>query len=215
MLLFMRCISMLMAVMIRANDIYFGVYTLVEEVDDTVVKTQCPDDDGNLYKPEDAAATFASGTYNQDEYDLKTDHDETYEDITALYTIINDSSRTTDPVSWKTNLEAVFDVNVFLKWLAANTVMQNWDTYGYMSHNFYLYNRPGDNTFQWMPWDNNEALVDRRGCLPLNMDSVGSDWPLIRYILDVDQYEAQYKAYVQEFAGSYFHLEFFHQIQCK
>ncbi|MGB5665704.1 MAG: CotH kinase family protein, partial [Maribacter sp.] len=31
---------------------YFGLYTLVEEVDDTVIDTQFSDDNGNLYKPE-------------------------------------------------------------------------------------------------------------------------------------------------------------------
>jgi spore coat protein CotH len=41
----------------ESNDIYYGLYTLVEEVDDTVIETQYYDnDDGNLYKPEDDAA---------------------------------------------------------------------------------------------------------------------------------------------------------------
>lgn len=31
---------------------YFGLYSLVEEVDDTVIKTQYADSKGNLYKPE-------------------------------------------------------------------------------------------------------------------------------------------------------------------
>ena len=37
---------------------YFGLYTLVEEVDDTVIPTQFADNDGNLYKPEGTAASF-------------------------------------------------------------------------------------------------------------------------------------------------------------
>jgi len=73
------------------DDIYYGLYTLVEEVDDTVIKTQYADDDGNLYKPEDDAATFASGTYYEDEFGLQTDDDETYEDILTLYNVINDT----------------------------------------------------------------------------------------------------------------------------
>lgn len=188
------------------NDIYYGLYTLVEEVDDTVIKTQYyGDHKGNLYKPEDDAATFARGTYSESEYDLK-DGDETYEDVRALYNSVNHSSRTTDPAAWKSNLEAIFNVDIFLKWLAANTVMENWDTYGLMSHNFYLYNRPSDNTIQWIPWDNNEALISSRWSLSLNMASVSSNWPLIRYILDVDEYETRYKGYVQNFSNSYFNL---------
>ena len=40
--------------------------------------------------------------------------------------------------TWRANLETVFDTDVFLKYLAVNTVVQNWDTYGRMTHNYYL-----------------------------------------------------------------------------
>ncbi len=196
------------------DDIYYGLYTLVEEVDDTVIKTQYADDDGNLYKPEDDAATFASGTYDEDEYGLKTDDDETYEDISTLYDAIND----TDSTEWKSNLEAIFDVDTFLKWLAANSVMQNWDTYGVMPHNFFLYDNPDTNKFEWIPWDNNEALVSNNRCLDLDMEDITIDeineynWPLIRYILDDSDYETTYKDYVEEFATSYFNATYLNPI---
>ncbi|WP_298942805.1 CotH kinase family protein [uncultured Psychromonas sp.] len=189
------------------NDIYYGLYTLVEEVDDTVIETQYYDnDDGNLYKPEDDAATFSSGTYDEDEYGLKTDDDETYTDITELYDVINDSTRTSsDDADWQADLEAIFDVDTFLKWLAANSVMQNWDTYGVMPHNFFLYNNPETGAFEWIPWDNNEALVDNEKALSLTMSSLDADeWPLIGYILDQTEYQTQYETYIEEFAKGYF-----------
>ena len=189
------------------DDIYYGLYTLVEEVDDTVIETQYDDDSGNLYKPEDDAATFASGTYDEDEYGLKTDDDETYEDILELYNTINDYPTTQD----QDELEAIFDVDIFLKWLAANTVMQNWDTYGVMSHNYFLYNNP-DNAFEWIPWDSNEALVSNNRCLSLDMDEVDDDWPLIRYILDDLDYNDTYKDYVNSFATSYFNEDYLNPI---
>lgn len=88
--------------------------------------------------------------------------------------------------------------------------MQNWDTYGVMPHNFFLYNNPDTNTFEWIPWDNNEALVSNNRCLDLDMDEVIIDddneynWPLIRYILDDSDYKETYKEYVEEFANSHF-----------
>ena len=194
------------------NDIYYGLYTVVEEVDDTVIKTQYEYNDGNLYKPEDDAATFASGTFDTDEYDLQTDDDTSYSDIIELYNTINDSLRTTDLSAWQSALEAIFDVDIFLKWLAANTVMQNWDTYGVMPQNFFLYNNPDTGLFEWIPWDNNEALIDHPRCLSLNMSSVGSDWPLISYILGVSDYTSTYKGYVQEFADSYFNATYLNPI---
>ncbi len=189
------------------DDIYYGLYTLVEEVDDTVIKTQYSNDDGNLYKPEDDAATFASGTYDEDEYGLKTDSDESYEDILELYNAINDEDLASD----KADLEAIFDVDIFLKWLAANTVMQNWDTYGVMPHNYFLYNNP-NNKFEWIPWDSNEALTSSSRCLDLDMEEVDDDWPLIRYILDDETYTETYKSYVNDFAKDYFNEEYLNDI---
>ena len=46
---------------------FFGVYTLVEEMDDTGIENQFGDDSGNLYKPDGTAASFAYGTYNEEE----------------------------------------------------------------------------------------------------------------------------------------------------
>ena len=189
------------------DDIYYGLYTLVEEVDDTVINTQYDDDSGNLYKPEDDAATFAKGTYDEDEYGLQTDNDESYEDILSLYNAINN----TDSASWKTELENLFDVDIFLKWLASNSVMQNWDTYGIASHNYFLYNNPSG-MFEWIPWDNNEALISNRQCLDLDMNEVDDSWPLIRNILDNAEYTATYKEYVKEFAASLFNEDYLNPI---
>ena len=138
---------------------YFGLYTLVEEVDDTVLDTQFSDDDGNLYKPDGDAASFAAGTYDEDEYVKKTNEDEAdFSDVANLFAALNDASRITDAATWRTNLETVLDTDVFLKYLAVNTVIQNWDTYGKMTHNYFLYNNSDTNKLTWIPWDNNEAL---------------------------------------------------------
>lgn len=186
---------------------YFGVYTLVEEVDDTVLKSQFSDDSGNLYKPDGDAASFAQDTYDKSEFEKKNNEDlDDYSDVESLYNIINSSDRTTNPEQWKSDLENVLNVDVFMKWLAANTAIQNWDTYGRMTHNYFLYNDPDNNTLSWMPWDNNEALQEGKmgGALSLSMDEVGNNWPLIRYLMDVDEYEQIYKTYALQFINEVF-----------
>jgi hypothetical protein len=110
----------------------------------------------------------------------------------------------TDAAAWRANLEAIFDVNGFLRWLAVNQVMVNWDTYGWAPHNYYLYGDPTNNgRLVWIPWDLNEALVvrsggagpfgDRSTSASVTLDELGSDWPLIRYLLDDPVYEATYR----------------------
>ena len=181
---------------------YFGLYTLVEEVDGSVLDTQFSDDDGNLYKPDGDAASFADGTYDEDEYVKKTNEDEAdFSDVESLLTAINDDIRTTDAATWRTNLETVFDTDVFLKYLAVNTVVQNWDTYGRMTHNYYLYNNSDTSKLTWIPWDNNEALQDGKmgGSASLDFSDISaSQWPLIGYMYQDDVYKAQYETYLQD-----------------
>ncbi len=112
-----------------------------------------------------------------------------------LYDALHAETRTTDPAAWRSNLEAVFDVSGFLKYLAVNNIVQNWDTYGLMTHNYYLYNDPTTDLLTWIPWDNNEAMKTgrMREPLSLSMDEVNEKWPLIRYLLDDPVYQAEYE----------------------
>ncbi|MCK0156782.1 CotH kinase family protein [Cellulophaga sp. F20128] len=181
--------------------IYFGVYTLVEEVDDTVIDTQFSSDNGNLYKPDGTGASFAVGTFSEDVFVKKTNEDEAdFTDIQSLFEVLHAENRTSDPEAWRSNLEAIFDTDTFLNYLAVNTVIQNWDTYGRMTHNYFLYNSPDTEQLTWIPWDNNEALQDgnMEGSLALDFTDLNTtEWPLIGYLYQDATYKATYDAYVQ------------------
>ena len=187
---------------------YFGVYTLVEEVDDTVIDTQFSDNDGNLYKPDGTGASFAEGTFTEDVFVKKTNEDEAdFSDIQSVFTTLHATNRTTDPETWRAKLESVFDTDTFLKYLAVNTVIQNWDTYGRMTHNYYLYNNPDTEKLSWIPWDNNEALQNgnREGSLALDFSDLNhTQWPLIGYLYEDATYRAQYDAYVRDVVDNAF-----------
>lgn len=190
--------------------VYLGLYSMVEVIDDTVIETQFADDDGNVYKPDGSGATFIAGSFNETSFDKETNQDEDdYSDILALYDALHANTRLADPTSWRANLENVFDVQVFLRWLAVNTTIQNWDSYGTIAHNYYLYTDPTTGLITWIPWDLNHALQEGMGPgggnrngfgsgLTLDLDSVGADWPLIRYLMDDPVYHDQYVSYVEE-----------------
>lgn len=177
---------------------YFGLYTMVEIPDDPMLEQQFVDPDGNLYKPEGSGATFA--TYDETSFDKETNEDEEdFSDVSALYNALHSNREDAD--TWRTGLENALDVDGFLRWLAVNTVIQNWDTYGIMNHNYYLYNDPGDGILHWIPWDNNESLgSSTRSPLSLYLtpDEVNENWPLIRYLMDDDVYWGKYITYVGE-----------------
>lgn len=183
--------------------VYFGLYTMVEVVEDTVIKGQFISDEGNIYKPEGTGATFAEGSFNKESFDKENNQEEDdYSDILSLFDVLHAETRLTDPEAWREGLETVFNVDVFLRWLAVNTVVQNWDTYGVMSHNYYLYTDPEDGLITWIPWDNNMALSGSgngmRGTLSLSLDEVTDRYPLIRFLLDDPIYKTQYEIYLGE-----------------
>lgn len=173
-----------------------GIYTVVEVVDDTVVERAFGDDDGNIYEADGAAASLAAGTEDQIEASFQKENNEDaadWSDIRTLYDALHAAERTTDPAAWRAGLEAVFDVDAFLKWLAASTAIADWDAYGAMSHNYYLYHDPATGRLVWISWDHNEALgASGRGDTSLDKASVGENWPLIRFLLDDPVYAARY-----------------------
>jgi spore coat protein H len=188
--------------------VYLGLYTAVEVVDDTVIETQFTDDEGNVYKPEGSGATFAAGSFSEASFDKETNQElDDYSDILALFDALHSDERISDPESWRENLEKDFDVDGFLNWLAVNTVIQNWDTYGVMNHNYYLYHDPESGQLVWIPWDNNESLksgTGMRNALPLDLSGVSDEWPLISYLRDDPVYYQKYLEHLEAFLDEVF-----------
>jgi spore coat protein H len=182
---------------------YAGLYTCIEIVEDTMLKDQFGSEKGNCYKPE---GSFAQGSFDKKSMKKKNNKKkEDYSDVQKLYEIINDQSRITNVSVWKSRLDSIFDIPVFIKWLAVNNTIQNWDTYGLMPHNYYLYNNPKTGKLTWIPWDNNEALNSGRfNELSVSLSEVSSDWPLIRYILDQPEYNEMYRRELSKFVHTIF-----------
>ncbi len=179
---------------------YCGVYTMVEVVDDTMIENQFGEDKGNIYKPESTFQSFVASQFEKKNNETEND----FSDVQSTITVLNSGLRTSNPVQWRANLEQNFNVDHFMKWLAVNSTMLSWDTYGRMAHNYYLYNSPGKG-LTWIPWDNNESLMNRGNTtLGISLSTVGSNWPLIRYLMDDPIYLAKYKVYVREFKENVF-----------
>ena len=196
--------------------IYFGLYTSVELVDDTVIETQFSDSSGNLYKPEGEGANFVEGSFNEESFSKETNANTAdYSDILALFDALHAETRISDPVVWREDLEAVFNTNGFMHWLAVNTVIQNWDTYGSMAHNYYLYNDPATGQLTWIPWDLDLSMQSGMGGFGGGMGrgggmgefgnnaafdqaGIGDNWPLIRYLMDDPVYHDLYVLYIEQ-----------------
>ncbi len=192
-----------------------GLYTAIEVIDDTVVKRSFKDGSGNIYEADGPAASFAEGVLGQIDASFEAEGGENPDrsDIRALYQAIHAPERTSNPETWRRKLEAVFDMDAYLEWLAIAATMKHWDTYGAMSHNYYLYNNPETGRLMWISWDHNQVLSSSGGggagrpgggggglrmSTSLDKADVTSQWPLIRYVLDDATYRSRYLAFLRE-----------------
>ena len=208
-----------------------GLYVVVEVVDDTVIEQAFDGDDGNIYEGDGVAASFAAGTRDQlaASFQKENNDDEpSWADVEALYDALHADTRTSDAAAWRAGLASVFDVGTFLDWLALEGMMQNWDTYGAIAHNYYLYADPATGQLTWIAWDHDRTFSngDARGApaagvpagaparrggpsstVTLERDEVGADWPLIRFLLDDPVYAADYASRVAALAAVVFDAE--------
>jgi spore coat protein H len=201
-----RTAHYVITVKVGSDSIRLGLYTAIEVIDDTVVRRHFGDNSGNIYKAAGGAASLAEGTLEYMIESFKKENNKKaadWSDLEALYSVLHSAERISNPQAWRSNLESVFDVDTFLKWLAVGAAINQWDTYGWHLHNYYLYNEPDSGRLTWVSWDHDLVLW---GELPsLDKSDVGADWPLIRYLLDVPDYHAAYIGYLAEAVNGSFH----------
>ena len=153
-----RCAFYRVEVDVGAGLTYWGLYTMIEDpADGAMLDSQLGGRGGNLYKPEGTGADWT--TFSEDGFDKKTNEEAAdYTDVESAIAALH-ADRTSDPAAWRTALEATFDVEHFLNWLAVNTAIVNWDSYGSMAHNYYIYALPESAQLRWIPWDHNLAMT--------------------------------------------------------
>jgi hypothetical protein len=208
---------------------YLGLYTMTEVPDSPMLSTLFGSDDGNLYKPVGTGGRWTQ--FFQLSFPKQTNaEDEDWTDIQEAIAVVNESRGSA--AVWRARLEARFAVNGFLRWLALNTMVGNFDAYGGLSaHNYYLYGSPRHrDRLYWIPWDHDLAMSSGGvggggnpggggGGVPpggggapgggntgldLFLNSTGANWPLIRFLLDDPVYRAAYRAHLEELSTTVF-----------
>lgn len=185
---------------VSINETLKGLYLMVETVDDSFLKRQFGNNDGNLYRCDQGTTLLIKdGTYVES-VEQKNGSDESKADLYAFMDVLNAM-----PVGEKGDIETVLDVNSALNYFAVNTVMQSYDSYnGQFAQNFYLYNNDG--IFTVIPWDYNMSIgtfgsgdmTDSSISEPIINTSL-SERPLIENLLAVEAYREIYYEYVQAY----------------
>ncbi len=150
----------------------FGVYANVEHVDEEFLGSHFRDARGTLYKclfPADldylgpnAAAYRDLAPFGRPVYE-KVQGPGDHTDLAALIAALNVSPLASLPEA----VEQHLDVNGYLRSLAVDVLIGNWDGYAYNNNNYYLYHDPEIRRFRYIPFDLDNTW---------GIDFVGRDW---------------------------------------
>ncbi len=204
-------------VALSINGEYYGLYLAVEQVNSSFLIDNYGDDSGELYKPDMGTGSDLAyisddgldytGLYPENRDDGEYDN----EDIVELIKAIEDGN----------DLDSIFNVDSFLKYLAMSTMTIHSDSYqGGMYHNYYLYNNDG--IFEWITWDLNmtfngfpmSGLTDLEATEYLIDEPVTgsmSKYPLIEAIFNNEEYVEQYHEYLKILSEGYLEQDNFNE----
>jgi hypothetical protein len=137
------------------NGEYWGLYMLTEVVNGDWLKNFLGkgEDTGNLYKS-NIGASFAylgedSAKYKEFFEKQSNEDADDWTDLIAFTKTLNE----TPLDKLKTTLDPILDVDSVLLALAIDNLTANLDSYVGMGQNYYIYKRPSDSRWMWIPWD--------------------------------------------------------------
>ena len=128
-----------------------------------------------------------------------------YTDLVLFIHCINDSA----PATIYADLEQHLNIDSFLRYLALNVAIGNWDEYWYGSNNYFLYRNEDTNRFEWIPYDYDQCFgMDyfRVNWTTRRYDTWGDGGfgstpaPLVSAVFEHSEWRLQYRRYLLEAA---------------
>ena len=206
------------------NNNFMGVYVVTEHIDEEFIKKNYEKDFGNLYKclwpaplhylgDDPEAYKFESN--GRRAYDLKTNKfDDDYFDLAHFISVLNNTSNQ----DFVCEIERVFNVVDYLKILALDVLIGNWDGYAGNKNNYYLYHDPLTDLFNYIPYDLDNTWGITWGNYnwenenPYNWASYmsfGNEYrPLYDRLLAVQEYRNLFTYYLIKIIDNWFNEEF-------
>lgn len=198
------------------NGSYMGLYANVEHIDEEFIESRFGNNNGNLYKclygGDLAFLGFGQDNYKQEmwgrrTYQLKTNTaEDDYSDFAQFVSTIHFPGS-----DFATAIQEIFNVDAFLKTLAVDMFIGNWDGYSYNINNYYLYHNLETDKFEYLPYDIDNTF---------GIDFLGKDWgtrhiynwtpgptypPLTTKILGVIAFRDRFSYYLNHLMENYVH----------
>lgn len=132
---------------VRVNGEPYGLYAVVESADNPgFLRDWFGDDDGNLYEGEYGVDLFADRVSS---FDQDNGPDVGFADLRELVRTLDGM---TDPETFMADAAAVIDLDAYLRFAATEIFLGHWDGYAWTRNNYFIYRRPGDGRWVWVPW---------------------------------------------------------------
>jgi spore coat protein CotH len=198
-------------VRVYINGDYYGLYIMVEQIDEQFLSSRFGNNEGNLYEclwPADLdyigsnpdLYKFTAG--DRRAYQLKTNTGlDDYSDLANFIDILNN----TPTADLACALDEVFNLQDYLKIIAMDVITSNWDGYIYNKNNFFLYHNTETGKFEYVPYDLDNTF---------GIDWFGIDWgnrsiynwqqvngevrPLYTRLMAVPEIRDQYTYYMKQ-----------------
>jgi hypothetical protein len=188
----------------KYDRVLLGLYTLIEPVDRTFLRNRFGSAKGLLLKPERLRGLDylgeSWGRY-QSLYRPKTTPTERHKRrLIAFAKLVNQA----DDSRFRKEIGSYLDLDAFARFVAANAVLANMDSFLALGHNYYLYLDPKTKKFTFMPWDLNHSFgaltmlgkADQLADLSVARPWLGSN-RLIERCLAMKDFERAYRGHVK------------------
>jgi len=203
-------------VLLYINDEFFGVYINVEHIDEEFLKSRFGNDDGNLYKclwPADFEYLgnnpdlYKLEVFGRQVYQLKTNvAANDYSNLAQFIFMLNNANTSSLPCQ----LEKLFNVDDYLKFIAFDILTGNWDGPIYNKNNFYLYENPATGLIEYIPYDLDNTFgidwfqIDWAQRDIYNWSHSNQDRPIYEKILAVPEYRNRFSYYLNQMMNEIF-----------
>jgi hypothetical protein len=173
-----------------------GLYAMSEVPSDPLTKRLFDDKNGSLYKPDGLGAHLLE--YHRASFHEKSDGcPPDQQDVRRLITAIN--ADPTDRDAWRQKLSQAIELPQLVRFFAANQANGNWDTYGGLAHNYYLYGKTDGGPLHFIPWDFDLSL-EASGSSDFSLAGFAGEWPLIQAVARDAQLYSAYHVALEEIA---------------
>lgn len=190
------------------NNQLWGLYLIVEEVDDEFCTRWFGNNDENLFKgdPHGDLRWKGSSTQSLYETDYELENNSTsnnWSDLIGLIQIINNQTG----AGFNSALDSALNTYRFIRHWAVMNLFSSLDSYIGSGHNYYLYHDSLMNRFEWIAWDNNETF----GGFKMNLSTTqlknldmyytsqpATSRPLVNNLLQNPTYKAAYNLAICE-----------------